>query len=225
MVFGASPESSTISTSPDLTTKNLKSRSPALKSLSPSRYRLSFVKGQRPARPSGRRRAWGRRCRTGYARTCLGILPGRRSRRITASTGWPRAGRPPPTDRRSTRPTARRARRTRPPGGWCGGNGAWRGGPASCRSSRRGRSVRQRRRWTQGVPSFRHSSHPALRGGFGSRPTSCSQIILHLPEKSRSPRHPDPDRPRPFRRPGAGRLGIRTGNDTARAGPRSSAPS
>ena len=50
MVFGVSPDSSTISTSPDLTTKNLKSRSPTSKSVSPSRYRLSFVSGQRSER-------------------------------------------------------------------------------------------------------------------------------------------------------------------------------
>ena len=49
MIFGVSPDSSTISTLPDLTTKNLQSRSPASKSFSPSRYRLSIVREQRSA--------------------------------------------------------------------------------------------------------------------------------------------------------------------------------
>ena len=49
------------------------------------------------------------------------------------------AGRPAPPDRRSTRPIARRARRTRSPGGRSGGSVGWRGGPASCHNSRRDR--------------------------------------------------------------------------------------
>ena len=48
MVLGFSPDSSTTSTLPDLTTKNLKSLSPASKSFSPSRNRLSNVRGHRP---------------------------------------------------------------------------------------------------------------------------------------------------------------------------------
>ena len=52
MVFGVSPDSSTISTSPDLTTKNLKSRSPTSKSFSPAWNRWSFVRGQRPSAAS-----------------------------------------------------------------------------------------------------------------------------------------------------------------------------
>src|SRR4029077_11582775 len=49
MVFGASPDSSMISTSPDLTTKNLKSRSPTLKSACPSGYFFRNAPAQLPS--------------------------------------------------------------------------------------------------------------------------------------------------------------------------------
>src|SRR5262249_2896492 len=57
----------------------------------------------------------------------------------TASTARTPPARPSGPGRRSIRPSAARARRTRSPGGPCAGSGAWRGGPASCRNSRRGR--------------------------------------------------------------------------------------
>jgi hypothetical protein len=49
MVVGVSPDSSTIATSPDSTTRNLKSRSPAAMSLLPARYRTSDAAAQRPS--------------------------------------------------------------------------------------------------------------------------------------------------------------------------------
>src|SRR5437870_502713 len=47
-VLGWSPEQSMISTAPDLTIKNLKSRSPTAKSVCPSRYLLGRAEVQRP---------------------------------------------------------------------------------------------------------------------------------------------------------------------------------
>ena len=44
-VFGVSPDSSTISTSPDLTTKKLKSRSPSLEELLPVRVATELGQG------------------------------------------------------------------------------------------------------------------------------------------------------------------------------------
>jgi hypothetical protein len=49
MVQGRSPDSSMISTEPDSMTSNARLLSPASKSLSPSRYRSSFVNGHRPS--------------------------------------------------------------------------------------------------------------------------------------------------------------------------------
>ena len=49
MLRGCSPDSSMISTEPDLITWNERSRSPASKSVSPSPYRRDDVSGHRPS--------------------------------------------------------------------------------------------------------------------------------------------------------------------------------
>ena len=49
MTWGVSPDSSTTSISPDLTTKKLQSQSPTLNNFSPALYFLSTVKGQLPS--------------------------------------------------------------------------------------------------------------------------------------------------------------------------------
>ena len=75
-VFGVSPDSSTISTSPDLTTKNLKSRSPSSKSFPRPRSDPASSAGTGPGWPAAPRRAWGRRPRPRRAGSCRDLRLG-----------------------------------------------------------------------------------------------------------------------------------------------------
>src|SRR3981189_1284111 len=111
MVLGDSSEGAWISTSPDLTTKNLKSRSPTSKSARPAGYRSSEAPAQR------RSSAIWTSSSVGKAATCKqGLLTAQpRAKSVTRdeeSSGSSRVARPPAFRPRTTHLEGRGRERT-----------------------------------------------------------------------------------------------------------------